>query len=76
MERDCLATPSPSSSVGLVRAKILSRLNTPSINLMECDQDLAQAYRAVYAAEAVVVAVTGTEQQRETTVVVEGSQAE
>ena len=45
---------------------------------MECDQDLAQAYRAVYAAEAVVAAVTGTEQQRETTlaVVVEGSQAE
>ena len=55
---------------------MLRALNTPSINLMECDQDLAQAYRAVYAAEAVVAAATGTEQQREIAVVVEGSQAE
>ena len=55
---------------------MLRALNTPSINLMECDQDLAQAHRAVYAAEAVVAAATGTEQQREIAVVVEGSQAE
>ena len=55
---------------------MLRALNTPSINLMECDQDLAQAHRAVDAAEAVVAAATGTEQQREIAVVVEGSQAE
>ena len=55
---------------------MLRALNTPSINLMECDQDLAQVYRAVYAAEAAVEAATGTGQQREIAVVVEGSQAE